>query len=111
MSTKKKPGKAGRFQGEHAKFLEEFYPTYADASERGKTRGIWKECFKGYWQRFPWRLALTQDPDPNDTTDYALMSQNAEEEAEKAWIMPETEKASYLRILCEKIKLTRISVD
>jgi hypothetical protein len=93
-SNKKKPGKPSDFQGERAKFLEEFYPTYADASKRGKTRNIWKNFFISYWQKFPWRLPLTQDPDPNNATDYALRPQNEEELDGKAKLVPEMETVS-----------------
>ncbi|KAJ7718106.1 hypothetical protein B0H14DRAFT_3521809 [Mycena olivaceomarginata] len=90
-SNKKKPGKPSDFQGEHAKFLEEFYPTYADASKRGKTHNIWKNFFISYWQKFPWRLPLMRDPDPNDATDYALRPQNKEELDRKVKLVPEME--------------------
>ncbi|KAK7052715.1 hypothetical protein R3P38DRAFT_3173036 [Favolaschia claudopus] len=86
-TTKKKPGKPSDFQGKRLDLLLDFYPTYADASQRGKTRGIWTDFFKKYWAKFPWRLPLTQDPDVNDATDYALKPQNpAEEEDQKKTI-------------------------
>ncbi|KAJ7200382.1 hypothetical protein GGX14DRAFT_572132 [Mycena pura] len=88
MPPRKKPGKPSDFQGQRVEFLLAFYPMYADASKRGKTRTIWKDFFVSYWSRFPWRLPLTQDPDP---TDYALPPENEEEEAAKAKIMPELE--------------------
>ncbi|KAJ7201971.1 hypothetical protein B0H12DRAFT_1244105 [Mycena haematopus] len=95
---KKKTGKPSDFQGKRAEFLQDFYPTYADASKRNKTRGIWRDFFITYWARFPWRLPLTQDPDPDDPTDYALPPQNEDEEALKAKIMPQIESKikSYL---------------
>jgi hypothetical protein len=94
MASKKKPGKPSDFQGERAKFLEEFYPTYAEASKRGKTRTIWKDFFVSYWQTFPWRLPLAQDPDPSDAMDYALRPQNDEELDRKAKLVPEMETVS-----------------
>jgi hypothetical protein len=92
--AKKKPGKPSDFQGERAIFLEEFYPIYADASKRGKTRTIWKDFFVTYWQKFPWRLPLTQDPAPDDPTDYALRPQNEVELDQKAKLVPEMETVS-----------------
>jgi hypothetical protein len=68
---KKKPGKPSLFQGKRGELLlNTFYPKYADASKRGKTRQIWPKIFVEYWAAFPWRLPLTKDPDPNDPTDY-----------------------------------------
>ncbi|KAJ7796847.1 hypothetical protein B0H14DRAFT_3494349 [Mycena olivaceomarginata] len=93
MPAKKKPGKPSDFQGERAKLLQEFYPTYADASKRGKTRLIWVSFFKKYWEMFPWRLPLTQDPDPNNPTDYALKPQNPEEEDYQHYMQHEDYKA------------------
>jgi hypothetical protein len=93
-SQKKKPGKASNFQGERAKFLEEFDPVYADASKHGKTRQIWNDFFVTYWQKFPWRLPLSQDPAPDDPTDYALRPQNEEELDQKAKLVPEMETVS-----------------
>ena len=95
MSTKKKPGKPSDFQGKRAEFLLAFYATaYADASKRGKKRGIWDAFFKSYWAAFPWRLPLTQDPDPEDPVDYARAPANADEESQKNKIIAETEKVS-----------------
>ncbi|KAK7053872.1 hypothetical protein R3P38DRAFT_3305269 [Favolaschia claudopus] len=92
VKTKKKPGKPSDFQGKHLEFLLTFYPTYADASQRGKTRGIWTEFFKSYWAAFPWRLPLTQDPNANDPTDYALKPQNPDEEALQTTTISSTEQ-------------------
>ncbi|KAJ7350845.1 hypothetical protein DFH08DRAFT_958464 [Mycena albidolilacea] len=62
--------------------MEDFYPTYSDTSKHGKTREIWTKAFVRYWADFPWRLPLTQDPNPDDPTDYGLAPQTPEEEAE-----------------------------
>jgi hypothetical protein len=99
MPAKKKPSKPSDFQGERAKLLQEFYPTYTDASKHGKTRLIWVSFFKKYWEMFPWRLPLTQDPDRNNPTDYALKPQNPEEEDQKANTLREIEGASLLHCL------------
>ncbi|KAK6996614.1 hypothetical protein R3P38DRAFT_3221658 [Favolaschia claudopus] len=93
MATqKKKTGKPSDFQGKRLEFLLEFHPIYADASQRGKTRGIWTDFFVRYWAQFPWRLPLNKDPDPADPTDYALAPQNTAEEEEKKATIPATEQ-------------------
>ncbi|KAK6968966.1 hypothetical protein R3P38DRAFT_3337357 [Favolaschia claudopus] len=79
IEQKKKTGKPSDFQGKRLEFLLQFHPTYLDASQRGKTRGIWDEFFKRYWRTFPWRLPLSQDPDESDPTDYALAPQDTQE--------------------------------
>ncbi|KAF7342708.1 hypothetical protein MSAN_02028700 [Mycena sanguinolenta] len=91
MLTKKKPGKPSDFQGKRAEFLSAFYPKYADASRRIKTRGIWDNFFLSYWAAFPWRLPLSQDPDPEDSTDYTREPATPEEENQKNKIIAETE--------------------
>jgi hypothetical protein len=106
MAPKKKPGKPSDFVGKRAEFLNTFYPTYEDASNRGATRPIWKKFFRSYWAEFPWRLPLTQDPDPNDPADYALDPQNTEETAEKAKVMPKIEKVNDARGLERLYRLT-----
>ncbi|KAK7050123.1 hypothetical protein R3P38DRAFT_3173183 [Favolaschia claudopus] len=78
-TVKKKTGKPSDFQGKRLEFLLAFHPTYADASLRGKTRGIWADFFAKYWSNFPWRLPLSQDPDESDPTDYAMLPQDAAE--------------------------------
>ncbi|KAF7375728.1 hypothetical protein MSAN_00462300 [Mycena sanguinolenta] len=91
MTSKKKPGKPSDIQGKRAEFLLAFYPTYADASKRSKTRGIWDDFFADYWAAFPWRLPLSQDPDENDPVDYARAPANEEEEAWKNKVISKTE--------------------
>jgi hypothetical protein len=99
-TAKKKTGKPSDLQGKRLRFLEEFYPTYADASNRGKTRDIWDDMFARYWGTFPWRLPLKQDPDPTDPTDYAKKPQNPEEEDEKGKLITATETVrSYVNVL------------
>src|SRR4051812_42845064 len=96
--AKKKTGKPSNFQGQREELLHEWVPTYSNASKLGKTRGIWNPLFRAYWDKFPWRLPLQQDPDPNDPTDYALKPQTAEEEAQYAKLVPEVEMVSHLQI-------------
>jgi hypothetical protein len=93
---KKKTGKPSDFLGKRAELLQEWVPTYSNASKLGKTRQVWKPLFRAYWDKFPWRLPLKQDPDANDPTDYALTPQTAEEEAEYAKLVPEIETVSPL---------------
>ncbi|KAJ7752154.1 hypothetical protein B0H16DRAFT_1839373 [Mycena metata] len=88
---KKKTGNPSDFQGLRGEFLREFYPTYANASLRGKTHHIWTDFFIKYWVKFPWRLHLKQDPDPEDTTDYASAPQTDKEHTGKQQIMASTE--------------------
>lgn len=95
---KKKTGKPSDFQGQREELLQEWVLTYSNASKLGKTRGIWKSLFRAYWDKFPWRLPLRQDPDPNDPTDYALKPQTTEEEAEYAKLVPEIETVRRLLI-------------
>jgi hypothetical protein len=92
--TRKKPGKPSAFQGERAKFLQEYYPIYADTSKHGKVRNIWDAVFLKYWGLFPWQLPLTQDPNPDDLTDYALRLESPEEAALKVKIVHDTEGVS-----------------
>ncbi|KAJ7841070.1 hypothetical protein B0H14DRAFT_2587087 [Mycena olivaceomarginata] len=80
---KKREEKRTDWVGQRLEFMEDFYPTYSDASKRGKMRDIWTKAFVRYWADFPWRLPLTQDPNPDDPTDYGLAPQTPEEEAER----------------------------
>jgi hypothetical protein len=98
-SMKKKPGKPSDFQGKRLQFLEEFYPTYTNASNRGKTRDIWDDMFAKYWGTFPWRLPLKQDPDTTDTTNYAKKPQNPQEEDEKGKLITVTETVCRVNVV------------
>jgi hypothetical protein len=99
MSTKprEKPGKRSDIQGARQEFLSDFYPTYAKASERGTTREIWDDLFKRYWKAFLWRLPLTQEPDPEDSTDYGRAPQTPEEVKEREQLMPMIEAVGGVR--------------
>jgi hypothetical protein len=90
----KKRGKRTDWVGQRLEFMEDFYPTYSDASKRGKTREIWTKAFVRYWADFPWRLPLTQDPNPDDPTDYGLAPQTPEEEAERKKVIITIEAVS-----------------
>jgi hypothetical protein len=94
MAGSKPKGPASSFQGERAKFLQAFYPTYADASKKGKTRGIWATFFVEYWAKFPWRLPLKQDPDPDDPTDYSRKPETLEEITAHTTVIAATENVS-----------------
>lgn len=59
---KKKPGNRGDFHGMREDFLNARLDAYMAASKLGKTRDFWPELFKDYWEKFHWRLAITEDP-------------------------------------------------
>jgi hypothetical protein len=72
-----------------------FYETtYLNASKTHTTHKIWDPFFKDYWAKFPWRLPLDQDPDPEDATDYARKPVGEAEETTKQRLIEETETVS-----------------
>ncbi|KAJ7022891.1 hypothetical protein C8F04DRAFT_1272085 [Mycena alexandri] len=65
-APKKKPGNKGDFRGMREDFLTCQLPEYFKKSKQGKVREFWGPLLQTYWQLFPWRLELDQDPDPED---------------------------------------------
>jgi hypothetical protein len=63
---KQKPGNKGDFQGQHLEFLNSRMPDYLETSKKGKTRTLWPNLLRDYWEKFDWRLAMNQDPAPTD---------------------------------------------
>lgn len=100
----KKRGKISDFLGKREDFLLDYYPTYAAASKKGKTREIWTGLFLKYWAAFPWRLPLNQDTNPVDLTDYGLAPQGEEETNDKGKLIAAIEQvccvASFTRLGC-----------
>jgi hypothetical protein len=64
--VKKKPGNKGDFQGLRLQFLEGQLNDYLAASKVGQTRLWWPKLMKSYWEKFHWRLDLTQEPVAGD---------------------------------------------
>lgn len=64
--AKKKPGNRGDFHGAREVFLTSQLPEYFKKSKQKKTREFWPGLMDKYFQLFPWRLDLEQDPDPED---------------------------------------------
>ncbi|KAJ7642165.1 hypothetical protein FB45DRAFT_1022873 [Roridomyces roridus] len=72
----KKRGNACHFKGQHFEFMKEQWPVYMTASEARKGSGkgsgnqsaledFWRAFFAQWWKKFPWRLELDEEPDPD----------------------------------------------
>ncbi|KAJ7915946.1 hypothetical protein B0H13DRAFT_2323814 [Mycena leptocephala] len=64
--VKKKPGNKGDFLGMRLTFLLSRLDDYLAASKVGQTRLWWPKLMKDYWEKFHWRLELTQEPVEGD---------------------------------------------
>ncbi|KAJ7720539.1 hypothetical protein B0H16DRAFT_1474371 [Mycena metata] len=51
-----------RFQGERVVFLHQRLELFYDAVARNDLPNFWRNVFAQYWQLFPWRLPIDQDP-------------------------------------------------
>ncbi|KAJ7626005.1 hypothetical protein FB45DRAFT_1030323 [Roridomyces roridus] len=72
----KKRGNTCHFQGQRFEFMKEQWHVYMTASEARKGSGkgsgnqsaledFWRTFFAQWWKKFPWRLELNEEPDPN----------------------------------------------
>ncbi|KAJ7355974.1 hypothetical protein DFH08DRAFT_803898 [Mycena albidolilacea] len=67
----KKRGSSSDFAGQRLVFLTSKIPEYVGASKKkgtklAKTEGLrvfWPKVFQAYWDKFPWDLPLTEEPD------------------------------------------------
>ncbi|KAF8212567.1 hypothetical protein K438DRAFT_1751012 [Mycena galopus ATCC 62051] len=72
-APRKKRGQESHFKGARLQFMTEQVPAYIAASKKKgtkefKTEGLtafWSEFFDEYWKKFPWRLSLKEELDPN----------------------------------------------
>ncbi|KAJ7504122.1 hypothetical protein B0H11DRAFT_2221569 [Mycena galericulata] len=88
---KKKTGKPSDIQGLRHQYLRAFVEKYTTIP-KAKKAPFWKELFPGYWAAFPWCLALNEEPNVEDSTDYGRAPENDEEVALKEKVIVETEK-------------------
>ena len=88
-----KRGNKGHFHGSRAAFIAEYFPEFvvAKAAGRGAQKHFWDTFYGAWWRKFPWTLALNQDPDENAVAP-AEPEQTEEVLARKAEVIELTQK-------------------
>ncbi|KAJ7727089.1 hypothetical protein B0H16DRAFT_1735355 [Mycena metata] len=108
----KKRGNTTDLSAGRLKFLQTRLPQYVEASKKNKSKSerrksgtnvFWPTLFHDYWQEFPWKLPIGEDPEPRDKDAVEEVPADAEaafealglnlspeEEDKKAAVMQET---------------------
>ncbi|KAJ6472929.1 hypothetical protein C8R47DRAFT_1067216 [Mycena vitilis] len=50
------------FRGERKEFLDRHIDAFQTATDQRQLRSFWIALFTEYWQNFPWRLPIDQEP-------------------------------------------------
>lgn len=90
----KKRGSPSDFQGQRADFLEDHLESYIEHSRAKTTPIFWRELFPDYWNRFDWRLPLTEEP-PEPAVSEGQAATPEEKEKQTA-VMAATERVSVI---------------
>ncbi|KDQ53074.1 hypothetical protein JAAARDRAFT_197852 [Jaapia argillacea MUCL 33604] len=62
----RKAGNKGNFHGERLKLLPSFLDEYLHAAQAKKTPEFWPQIWAAYWAKFLWRVALSEEPQPDE---------------------------------------------
>ncbi len=73
-APKKKPGNKGDFHGAREVYLRSQLAEYFKKSKQRKTREFWAPMMDGYFELFPWRLSLNEEPDVEGGVEKEVLS-------------------------------------